>query len=201
VAGVSDDAVDPEFELPNVGPGADPFSPAAADADFVVVVLQRDYYCGGCRQQVRALAQRYDAFRERGAEVVSVLPEPRERAAEWQARYDLPFPLVADADAAVGAAYDQPVRFGLLGRLHDVIGRMPTAAILDRRGEGAELAFVYRGSTTADRPTVDDLLAELDRLRGSPVVEGGRDEREVDGGGGATGGDESDGADPDRMEP
>ena len=66
----------------------------------------------------------------------------------------------------VGDAYDQPVRFGLLGRLSDFFGRMPEVAIVDRRGETPELAYTYRGSSTFDRPSVDDLLAELDALRG-----------------------------------
>jgi peroxiredoxin Q/BCP len=154
------------FEVPNVGPGPDPLTLAAlaAEHDFVVLLLQRDHYCTNCREQVQTVGKRYADFRERDAEVVSVLPEPVERAREWQRQYDLPYPLVADPDAAVGEAYDQPVRFGPLGRLHDFFGRQPEAVVIDLR-EGADAAavvYVHRGRTTFDRPTVEELLAAID---------------------------------------
>lgn len=158
----------PDFSLPNAAAGPDPFSLSALpdDVEFVVLFLQRDHYCTNCREQVQTVAGRYDAFRERNAEVVSVVPEPLEKVAEWQARYDLPYPLLADPDVAVGDAYDQPVRFGLLGKISDFFGRMPEVIIVDRRGDEPAIPYVYEGSSTFDRPEVDDLLAELDALRG-----------------------------------
>jgi len=156
----------PEFELPNVAAGPDPYrlSARAADVDLVVLLFQRDYYCTNCRQQVQDVKGRYDEFRERDAEVASVLPEPVDRARDWQETYDLPYPLLADPDAAVGDDYDQPVRFGVLGTLSDFFGRMPEAAIVDLRAD-RELAYSYRSRSTFDRPELDDLLAELDDLR------------------------------------
>jgi peroxiredoxin Q/BCP len=158
----------PAFELPNVAAGPDPYRladrVADADVDFVVLLFQRDYYCGNCRDQVRAVADRYDEFAERGAEVASVLPEPADKAAGWQDSYDLPFALLADESKAVGDDYDQPTRFGALGSLHDLVGRMPEAVILDVRGDEPAVAFTHRGSSPTDRPSIDDLLAELDDL-------------------------------------
>lgn len=156
----------PDIELENVAVGPDPFSLAALpdDVDFVVLFLQRDHYCTNCRKQVRALADRIDAFRERDAEVVSIVPEPAERVAKWQAEYDLPYPLLADPDATVGDAYDQPVRFGVLGRFSDFLGRMPEVVVVDRRGSEPTVAYAHRGSSTFDRPDVDAVLAEIDRL-------------------------------------
>lgn len=157
------------FELPNAGPGPDPLTleALAAEHDFVVMLLQRDHYCTNCRDQVRSVAERYGDFEARNAEVVSVLPEPVERAREWAQSYDLPYPLVADPDAAVGEQYDQPVRFGPLGRLHDFFGRQPEAVVIDVR-EGADEArvvYVHRGRTTFDRPSIDDLLGAIDGAR------------------------------------
>lgn len=156
-----------EFSLPNVGPGPDPFSLSALpDGDeFAVLFFQRDHYCTNCRSQVQDLADRIDEFRERNAAVVSVVPEPVERVEDWQERYDLPFPLLADPDASVGESYGQPVRFGPLGRISDFFGRMPTVVVVDRRVDPPEIAHVHRGRSTFDRPSVDDLLAELDALR------------------------------------
>lgn len=158
-----------EFSLPNVGPGPDPFTLDALPEDvaFVVLLFQRDYYCTNCRNQVRAVADRIDDFRARDATPVSVLPELVEGAEDWQERYDLPYPLLADPDAAVSDAYDQPVRFGLLGRFSDFLGRMPEVVILDRRDDPPSVGYVHQGRSTFDRPSVDDLLAELDALRGA----------------------------------
>jgi len=158
---MSEQALD--FSLPNVGPGPDPLSLSAlaVDNDFVVLLFQRDEYCTNCRKQVRAVAERYDEFRERRTEVVSILPEPREAAANWQQRYDLPYPLCADPDASVGDAYDQPVRFGFLGKWSDFLGRMPVVVLIDVRAEPA-VVWSYRGSSTFDRPEIDEILATID---------------------------------------
>ena len=155
----------PAFELDNVGPGPDPLSLSdlVGAVDAVVVLLQRDHYCTNCRKQVQSVADRYEEFRERDAEVVSIVPESRERVAEWQASYDLPFPLLADPDATAGEAYDQPVRFGFLGDVFDFVGRMPEAAVVDLRGEPT-VAWSHAGKSTFDRPSIDDLLARLDEV-------------------------------------
>jgi peroxiredoxin Q/BCP len=156
-----------EFELPNVGAGPDPLAltEVTADHDFVLLLFQRDFYCTNCRKQVQAIRDQYPAFEERDVEVVSIVPEPVEKVREWQDSYDLPFPLCADPDASVSGEYDQPVRFGVLGKLSDFFGRMPKAVLLDCRGEAPEMAYSHEGSSTWDRPEVEELLAEIDQLR------------------------------------
>jgi peroxiredoxin Q/BCP len=131
---------------------------------FVVVMFQRDHLCTNCRNQVKTVSQRYDAFRARDAEVISIIPEPKNKVAEWQAEYDLPYPLLADPETAVGDQYEQPVRFGVLGQFSDFLGRMPEIAVIDRRGSVARVAYLHKGRSTFDRPEVEDLLAELDSL-------------------------------------
>ncbi|ELZ33199.1 thioredoxin-dependent hydroperoxide peroxidase [Halorubrum tebenquichense DSM 14210] len=159
----------PDFELPNAGAGPDPFSLSAAaadpDLDAIVLLFQRDYHCGNCRKQVEAIADRYDEFEALNASVVSILPEPVERAAEWQDSYDLPFALLADPNTDVSDAYGQPVRFGVLGSLHDLVGRMPVAMVLGVRSGEPVVAYTYEGRMPADRPEVDDLLDEVRALR------------------------------------
>ena len=156
-----------DFSLPNVATGPDPFTlrELSAEMDFVLLFFQRDHYCTNCRSQVQALADRIEAFRDRNAEVVSIVPEPVDRVAEWQSKYDLPYPLLADANAEVGDAYDQPVRFGILGRFSDFFGRMPAVVVVDRRDGEPEIVSTHRGRSTFDRPEIDELLAELDDLR------------------------------------
>ncbi|ELZ75991.1 peroxiredoxin family protein [Haloferax larsenii] len=153
-----------DFELPNVAAGPDVLSPATVDADFLLLLLQRDYYCKVCRRQVQSMKRRYDEFESRDAEVVSVLPDPPERAEKWQRSYDLPFPLLADPGADVGDEFDQPTRFGALGKLHDMVGRMPEAVLVDLRGDDPDVTYTHRGSSPSDRPEIDDLLQRIDRL-------------------------------------
>ncbi|WP_339105384.1 redoxin domain-containing protein [Haloterrigena salinisoli] len=170
-----------ELTFPNVGPGPDPLSLAdltdpvapadpttTEDADpahdAILLLLHRDHHAGQCRRQVRAVADRYGEFRDRGCQVVSIVPEPRDRVAEWQERYDLPFPICADPEATAGEAFDQPVRLGPVGRHFDLVGRMPAAVVLDISDPDAlEVVATYRGRTNMDRPEIDDLLATVDR--------------------------------------
>jgi len=150
------------FVLPNVGPGPDPLTFADLETEFAVLLLHRDFYCSECRQQVRRVKKRYDEFEARNAEVLSVLPEDRETAAEWQKQYHLPFPVIADDDTELGDHFEQPTRFGLLGRLHDVIGRMPAVVVLDLRWSDPIETFAHRGDSRTDRPRVDEILEALD---------------------------------------
>lgn len=154
------------FELPNVGAGPDPLSVGTLveDHEFVLLLFQRDYHCTNCRSQVQAIADRYGEFTDRNTEVVSIVPEPVEQVRDWQDSYDLPFPLCADPDKRVSDDYDQPVRFGVLGSLSDFLGRMPKAVLLDCRGE-ATVAYTHEGSSTWDRPEIDELLAAIDERR------------------------------------
>lgn len=156
-----------EFSLANVGPGPDPLSLSelAADHDFVVVYLQRDHLCTNCRKQVQEVADRYGEFRDRGAEVVSIVPEPRGKVQSWQDSYDLPYPLLSDPETAAGETFDQPVRFGFLGGLSDLLGRMPEVIVVDGREGDTRVAWSYAGRSTFDRPSVDDVLDALDDLR------------------------------------
>lgn len=160
-----------EFSLPNVGSGPDPFSIDALDEryGFLAIFFQRDHYCTNCRSQVQDLADRINEFHDRDCEVVSIVPEPTERVEEWQLQYELPYPLLADPEAKVGEAYDQPVRFGFLGDLSDFLGRMPELVIVDRRGGASEVVYTHRGRSTFDRPEIDEVLAELDAVRESSI--------------------------------
>ncbi|MFC4540757.1 redoxin domain-containing protein [Halosolutus amylolyticus] len=167
------------LRFPNVGPGPDPLSlvdltapvappdPTTVEApdpahEAIVVLLHRDHHAGNCRRQVRAVADRYDEFRERGTQVVSVVSEPRHRVREWQARYDLPYPICADPAAEAGEAFDQRVRHGTLGRTFDLLGRMPAAIVLDVRAPGdVAVLATHRGDSIWDRPRIDALLSDV----------------------------------------
>lgn len=156
------------FELENAGAGTSPFrledTLSNPDIDAVVLLLQRDYHCRKCRQQVQNVATRYDEFEAENTLVVSVLPEPVDQARNWQESYDLPFPLLADPAKQLGEDLDQPSRFGVLGNLHDMIGQMPKALVTDVRGDDPTVTYVHKGTSPSDRPSIDELLAEVQQL-------------------------------------
>ncbi|MGM0605754.1 MAG: redoxin domain-containing protein [Halobacteriota archaeon] len=154
------------FELPNGGAGPDTLALSAIDAEFAVMCFQRDHNCGDGRAQVRSIAARYDEFRARNAEVVVILPSSIEHAVEWADRDGLPFPVLADEHSRVAARYGQPVRFGLLGRLHNLIGRMPETVLVDLRSN-PQAVYAYIGEAPSDRPSIDVLLLQIDRARGA----------------------------------
>jgi len=156
------------FELENAGAGTSPFrledTLSNLDIDAVVLLLQRDYHCRKCRQQVQDVGARYDEFEAEDALVVSVLPGSIDQARNWQESYDLPFPLLADPAKQLGDDLDQPSRFGVLGELHDMIGRMPEALVIDVRGDDPTVTYVHKGTSPSDRPSIDELLREVRQL-------------------------------------
>ena len=155
-----------DLTLPNVGPGPSPLSLSAlaTSKDVVVILLQRDQFCPNGRDQVRDVSARIDAFLDRGAQPVSIVPEPVERAREWQDSDALHFRLLADHEAAAGTALDQPVRFGFPEDWSDCLGRLPQVSIVDGREEPPAIAWTHRGRSTFDRPSVDEVMAVLDDL-------------------------------------
>lgn len=153
------------IELDNVGAGSSPLSfrklAVSEDTDAIVLLLQRDYHCRQCRQQVQDVAARYDEFEGANAVAVSVLPEPADRARKWQDTYELPFPLLADPQTEVGESVDQPTRFGLLGQAFDLVGRMPESVVFDTTDDDFDAVFVHQGTRPGDRPSIDDLIEHV----------------------------------------
>lgn len=131
---------------------------AGDEFDFIVLLFQRDFYCTNCRKQIQDVEERYDEFVDLNTQVVSVLPENLSRANEWDDKYNLSYPVVADENKDISDSFDQPVRFGPLGNLHDLIGRMPLTVILDCRDDSMEVDYREGGSNPADRPSIDELL-------------------------------------------
>ncbi len=158
---------DISIALPNGGVGPDPLRLDRLDAEFVVLLFQRDSLCSSCQNQVTEIARRYAEFRKRQTVVVSVLPDTKQQAAEWAASYDLPFPVLADPENQTADRFGQPVRFGFLGTLHNLLGRMPLVVMVDLRGSEPRLVYSHVGDSPSDRPTVEGLLLEIDHKRKS----------------------------------
>lgn len=126
----------------------------------VVLVFTRGYpgyLCPYCNAQAARLSQNYKAFQERDAEILMVFPGPTEhvdefiRSAARTAESDkLPFTILLDKD------------FQAVDKLHirsDLA--KPSTYILDKHGK---IRYAYVGATRTDRPSIDDLLKQLDAI-------------------------------------
>jgi peroxiredoxin len=109
------------------------------------------------------LREQMTAIREQGAELVAV--DPHEL---WAARSllketglstdQLNFPLLLDPALTVSATYG--VAFQM--RIHAEWSNRPATFIVDRDGI---VRYARRAETFADRPSTDDILSELAKLR------------------------------------
>lgn len=154
-----------DFERQDANAGLDPLLLstviADSDVDAVVLLFQRDYRPRNCQKQDQAITDRYDDFEALSAAVGSVFPEPLERASEWQLANVLTFALLVDPITDVSEADDQPVRFGVLGSHHDLVGRTAGAMVLDTRSARPVVAFGQEGRRHDGRTEVDDMFDEI----------------------------------------
>jgi peroxiredoxin len=95
----------PDFLLP--GHGRSPLKLAELVAKGpVVVVFYYGYHCNHCVGQLFALNDDLAKFRELGAEVVAISPDPPELTAKRYAQYGaFSFPVLSDKDNLVARAY------------------------------------------------------------------------------------------------
>lgn len=133
----------------------------------LVLVMTRGYggsICPYCSTQVSRLIANYGQFQQRNAEVVVVYPleKPGDQAKSDEfvnraismlsprTKKEVPFPLVLDLELK---AVDS------LGIRRDL--SKPATYILDADGR---LQFAYVGNSLADRPSVQALMEQLDKI-------------------------------------
>jgi peroxiredoxin len=116
-------------------------------------------FCPGCLAQVNSLAANNAEFKKRGAEVLVVFPGPKDTLPQFLADSKVaaagegpkvPFPLLLDTDLNAVRA------LGITGDL-----AKPSTYILDKKGN---VVFAFVGETTTDRPSVQAVLGQLDKL-------------------------------------
>lgn len=116
-------------------------------------------FCPGCLAQVNSLTANHAEFKKRDAEILMVFPGAPDALPQFLAdgkvdgRGDnprVPFTLLLDKDLKAVET------LGISGDL-----ARPSTYILDKRGNAV---FAFVGETTTDRPSVQALLAQLDKL-------------------------------------
>jgi peroxiredoxin len=68
--------------------------PSLLERGPVTVMFFRGHWCPYCRLNVRAVIKAYDRIRAQGADVVAIMPETQEYAAEFKTEEDAPFPVL-----------------------------------------------------------------------------------------------------------
>jgi peroxiredoxin len=116
-------------------------------------------FCPGCLAQVNSLTANYKEFKKRNAEIVMVFPGAPDSLPQFlhDGKVDgkgdnlkVPFALLLDKDLKAVQT------LGISGDL-----AKPSTYILDKKGNAV---FAFVGETTTDRPSVQALLAQLDKL-------------------------------------
>lgn len=74
--------------------------------------------CVRCTTQACDLRDNYDRFLATGAKVYGVSADSAAKHAKFRAKYDLPFPLLVDADHAVAEAFGTWVQKSMYGRTY-----------------------------------------------------------------------------------
>jgi peroxiredoxin Q/BCP len=77
----------------------------------------------GCTKEACAFRDAFDLYTERGITIFGVSRDDAESHREFREQYELPFPLVADVDGKVQAAYGVPSVFGMAARVTFIVGR------------------------------------------------------------------------------
>ena len=125
------------------------------------------------------MRQRYGDIEAKGAEVVAIFFEPRNRLFQLTRQLQLPYPVLSDPERDVYAAYS--LAQGNLLKIfspktvwiyvkHFARGRRYEHAASDWKqlggafilGEDGTVLYEHRGQTPADRPTVASLISKLD---------------------------------------
>ena len=100
------------------------------------------------------MRDRIGEFEERGARVIAIAPDTLENARTYFQLNEIPFPCLPDPDRQVFRQYD--VKSAMIS-----LGQRPGLFVIDKDGA---VASAYLGFQQWEIPSIDDTLAELDRL-------------------------------------
>ncbi|MBN2358328.1 MAG: peroxiredoxin family protein [Deltaproteobacteria bacterium] len=116
-----------------------------------------------CRTQLGQLAKAYPSLQARRTQVVAISVDPSERSRELHRKLRLPFPILADPELAAIRAYG----------IEDTELAISRPAFFLVRPDGS-IAWEYVGDARTDRPDIEMLLTQIDRLHASAMADAAR---------------------------
>jgi thioredoxin-dependent peroxiredoxin len=145
----------PGFSLPDQN--GDELSLAGLRGETVVLYFYPRADTPGCTTQACGVRDRRSEYKQAGARVIGVSPDPVEAVRKFTDKFDLDFTLLADADHAVAEAYGTWVEKSMYGKRY--MGVQRATFIIDAEGKIAR-AFPKVSPKTHD----DVVLAALGEL-------------------------------------
>jgi peroxiredoxin Q/BCP len=100
------------------------------------------------------LRDRYEEFKQRGAEILAIAPDSLDNARTYFQANDIPFPCLPDPDRKVFRQYD--VKSAMIS-----LGQRPGLFVIDKEGI---VRYAYLGWQQWEIPSVDETLEQLDAL-------------------------------------
>lgn len=87
----------------------------------VILFFVREYTCMQCRSHVSQLGRLYEQFKASGADVVVIIGSDVAKAADYARITNAPFPILADENREVYAAYELEKYFSLFQRTASIV--------------------------------------------------------------------------------
>jgi peroxiredoxin Q/BCP len=145
----------PDFELPDQN--GDLVKLSDLQGQTVILFFYPRADTPGCTTQACGVRDRGAEYRAAGAHVLGASPDKVEAVQKFAGKYDLDFPLLADADHAVAEAYGAWVEKSMYGKKY--MGVQRCTFIVDPEGRIAKV-FPKVSPKTHD----DDVLKALAQL-------------------------------------
>lgn len=109
-------------EVVGEGAGGESVRLSAQRGKHAVVYFYPKDDTPGCTKEACAFRDAFDEYTQRGIVIFGVSRDDAKSHRAFRKQYELPFPLVADVDGKVQAAYGVPSRFGLASRVTFIVG-------------------------------------------------------------------------------
>ena len=93
----------------------------------------------GCTQQACGFRDSYPQIEEKNAVVLGVSPDSVKSHQRFKTKYDLPFPLLVDADHKIAEAYDVWQEKSMYGRKY--MGIVRSHFVIDEQGKVVEAKY------------------------------------------------------------
>ena len=87
----------------------------------------------GCTAQACSLRDSYASLKKKGFDIVGISKDPVSKHKQFEAKYQLPFRLIADEDLSIIKAYDVWGKKQFMGRVFEGIIR--TSFLIDEKGK------------------------------------------------------------------
>lgn len=144
--------------------------------EAIVLFFYRGGWCPYCSFQIREMTEAFDDFDDRGVRPVAISVDRPEEAAQTDATFEIPFPVLSDSDLVVHEAFsvvyeadedevDRLAGFGMdieqaSGRDHNSYA-IPGVFVID---DEAVVQWAHVDPDYSVRPSTDQLLDVVDEL-------------------------------------